>query len=104
MSVGHQMARKLKTGSVRINGGVNLDANLPFGGAKMSGWGREYGRDGVEAFFEFEDRLGRADGGPRTVRRVRHRSQIGRRSRTPHPLGKWRPGPARAARPTGTRT
>ncbi|MCC6827331.1 MAG: aldehyde dehydrogenase family protein [Novosphingobium sp.] len=52
MSVGHQMARKLKTGSVRINGGVNLDANLPFGGAKMSGWGREYGRDGVEAFFE----------------------------------------------------
>lgn len=52
VSVAHQMAKKIKSGSVRINGGVNLDPNLPFGGAKKSGWGREYGRVGVEAFME----------------------------------------------------
>jgi phenylacetaldehyde dehydrogenase len=51
LSTAHKMARKLKAGSIRINGG-SLDNNVPFGGYKQSGWGRENGREGVEAFTE----------------------------------------------------
>jgi phenylacetaldehyde dehydrogenase len=49
----HKMARKLKSGFVRINGG-GLDNSLPFGGYKQSGWGRENGREGVEIFTEIK--------------------------------------------------
>jgi phenylacetaldehyde dehydrogenase len=49
----HKMARKLKSGFVRINGG-GLDNSLPFGGYKQSGWGRENGREGVEIFTEMK--------------------------------------------------
>jgi phenylacetaldehyde dehydrogenase len=51
VSVAHKMARLLKAGSIRVNGGA-LDNALPFGGYKQSGWGRENGQDGVEAFTE----------------------------------------------------
>ncbi|MEZ2126628.1 MULTISPECIES: aldehyde dehydrogenase [unclassified Sinorhizobium] len=51
LSIAHNMAKKLKSGTVRINGGA-LDNALPFGGYKQSGWGRENGREGVEAFTE----------------------------------------------------
>jgi phenylacetaldehyde dehydrogenase len=47
------MARRIKAGSVRVNGG-SLDSNLPFGGYKQSGWGRENGREGVETFTEIK--------------------------------------------------
>jgi hypothetical protein len=47
------MARRIKAGSVRINGG-GLDNNVPFGGYKQSGWGRENGREGVETFTEIK--------------------------------------------------
>ena len=39
---------------VRINGGMGLDYALPFGGYKQSGWGREHGREGVEAYTELK--------------------------------------------------
>jgi phenylacetaldehyde dehydrogenase len=52
ISAAHKLARLLRTGSVMINGGTPVDANVPFGGYKQSGWGREYGREGVEAFLE----------------------------------------------------
>jgi len=29
-----------------------MDANMPFGGFKQSGWGKENGREGVEAYTE----------------------------------------------------
>lgn len=54
ISVAHKLARKIKAGTVRINGGTGLDANLPFGGFKQSGWGRENGRVGVEAYTEIK--------------------------------------------------
>jgi len=53
LTVAHLMARKIKAGMVRINGG-GVDHALPFGGYKQSGWGREYGREGVEAYTELK--------------------------------------------------
>jgi len=46
-----QLARRLRAGQVDINGGrFNLLA--PFGGFKQSGYGREFGRYGLEEFLE----------------------------------------------------
>ena len=50
----HQMARRLKTGNVRINAAAALDFAMPFGGYKQSGWGRENGREGIEAYTELK--------------------------------------------------
>ncbi len=52
VSVVHKLARKIKAGTVQVNGGVGLDPAVPFGGYKQSGWGRERGRDGVESLTE----------------------------------------------------
>ena len=54
ISLAHKLARKIKAGMVRINGGQGLDYALPFGGYKQSGWGRENGREGVEAYTEIK--------------------------------------------------
>ncbi|MBK5264049.1 MAG: aldehyde dehydrogenase family protein, partial [Alphaproteobacteria bacterium] len=48
----HKMARKIRAGMIQVNGGASLEASVPFGGYKQSGWGREYGAEGVEAFLE----------------------------------------------------
>ena len=50
----HQMARRLKAGNVRVNAAAALDFAMPFGGYKQSGWGRENGREGVEAYTELK--------------------------------------------------
>lgn len=52
LSTGLRMARRIRSGTVKVNAGPALDPALPFGGMKTSGWGRENGREGVEAFTE----------------------------------------------------
>lgn len=54
MSTGLRMAKRIKAGTVRINGGGGVDPALPLGGFKQSGWGRENGRAGVEAYTELK--------------------------------------------------
>ena len=41
----HRMARKLETGTVWINRYYNLKANMPLGGYKQSGFGREFSHE-----------------------------------------------------------
>lgn len=53
LSTAHKMARKIRAGSIRINGGSS-DINVPFGGFKQSGWGREHGYEGVDSFTEIK--------------------------------------------------
>ena len=47
-----RIARRLRTGTVSINGGMCIAPDLPFGGYKRSGIGREWGREGIEEFLE----------------------------------------------------
>lgn len=54
ISKGHKLARRLKAGNVRINTNFGLDPAMPFGGYKQSGFGRESGREGVEAYTELK--------------------------------------------------
>jgi acyl-CoA reductase-like NAD-dependent aldehyde dehydrogenase len=48
----HRTARALRAGSVWINTYNVFDPAAPFGGMKMSGFGRDLGRDALEAFLE----------------------------------------------------
>jgi phenylacetaldehyde dehydrogenase len=55
ISTAHKLARRMKAGTVRINDGAGVTDNaLPFGGYKQSGWGRENGREGLEAYTELK--------------------------------------------------
>jgi aldehyde dehydrogenase (NAD+) len=47
------IATRLRTGRVRINGGA-LTKHGTHGGFKLSGYGREWGRFGVEEFLEYQ--------------------------------------------------
>jgi aldehyde dehydrogenase (NAD+) len=46
------VARRLRTGTVSVNGGVWFCADTPFGGYKQSGVGREMGVAGFEEYLE----------------------------------------------------
>ena len=47
-----RVASRIRTGSVMVNGGLCIVGDLPFGGYKASGIGREWGREGIEEFLE----------------------------------------------------
>src|ERR1700742_2994503 len=46
------VARRIRTGTLSINGGIYYGADSPFGGYKQSGIGREMGAAGLEEFLE----------------------------------------------------
>lgn len=46
------VARRLRTGTVTVNGGSYYSADAPFGGYKQSGIGREMGPEGFEEYLE----------------------------------------------------
>ena len=50
--VAMQVARRLRSGSVAINGGGGVRPDAPWGGPRESGVGREGGEDGFREFFE----------------------------------------------------
>jgi phenylacetaldehyde dehydrogenase len=54
VSAMHRLAAKLKAGMVWGNVPAAADVALPFGGFKQSGYGRESGRYGVEAYTELK--------------------------------------------------
>ncbi|MBW8784356.1 MAG: aldehyde dehydrogenase family protein [Novosphingobium sp.] len=47
-----RVARRIRTGSVSVNGGMCIAGDIPFGGYKASGIGREWGLEGIEEFLE----------------------------------------------------
>lgn len=47
-----KIARRIRTGSVSVNNGMCIAGDLPFGGYKASGIGREWGVEGIEEFLE----------------------------------------------------
>jgi succinate-semialdehyde dehydrogenase/glutarate-semialdehyde dehydrogenase len=47
-----RLMEQLEAGTIGINDGVPSTSNAPFGGVKQSGWGRELGSEGLDAFLE----------------------------------------------------
>jgi aldehyde dehydrogenase (NAD+) len=46
------VARRIRAGTVSVNGGIYYNAGSPFGGYKSSGLGRQNGREGFEQYLE----------------------------------------------------
>lgn len=42
---------RIHAGMVNLNNGITVDISVPFGGVKQSGYGREPGPEGLDAFF-----------------------------------------------------
>jgi phenylacetaldehyde dehydrogenase len=49
-----QAVHRLRAGTVWVNSHVPVDPNLPFGGYKQSGMGREHGRSAIDQFTEIK--------------------------------------------------
>ncbi|MGO8859595.1 MAG: aldehyde dehydrogenase family protein [Acidimicrobiales bacterium] len=47
----HRLAKRLEAGTIWLNAQFAWDPALPLGGYKQSGWGHEYGLEGVEAYM-----------------------------------------------------
>ena len=47
-----RLAESLEAGTVAINDSVPATSQCPFGGMKQSGWGRELGSEGLDAYLE----------------------------------------------------
>lgn len=47
----HQIAHRVRAGSVWVNASSQVDPAVPFGGYKLSGWGREGGLYGLDEYL-----------------------------------------------------
>jgi len=54
LSLAHRLSRRLKAGTVWVNTHNVVDPNLPFGGMKQSGVGRENGAAAIETYTELK--------------------------------------------------
>lgn len=52
LSIAHRMVSRIRSGHVSVNCHGAVGANIPFGGYKQSGWGREFGREGMDLYLE----------------------------------------------------
>lgn len=54
MSKAHRLAARIRAGIVWVNTHNQSDANMPWGGMKQSGWGREMGKPAMEIYTEIK--------------------------------------------------
>ena len=47
-----RVAKRIRTGSVSVNNGMCIAGDIPFGGYKASGMGREWGVEGIEEYTD----------------------------------------------------
>jgi len=52
LSEGHRLAKRIRAGNVGINTAGSADWDLPIGGFKQSGWGRENGHEGLLNYLQ----------------------------------------------------
>ncbi len=52
ISVAHRMVNLIDSGQVAINCHAAVDPAIPFGGNRQSGWGREFGQEGLEPYLK----------------------------------------------------
>jgi acyl-CoA reductase-like NAD-dependent aldehyde dehydrogenase len=52
LNTAHRLAARIDTGNIWVNCYSMLDASMPFGGFKESGWGRELSEEGLGAYLE----------------------------------------------------
>ena len=51
LGTAHRLARRIRAGTVWVNMYHAIDPAVPFGGVKMSGYGREGGREQIEEYL-----------------------------------------------------
>jgi phenylacetaldehyde dehydrogenase len=52
LSTAHKLAKRIRAGHVSINCHGAVGTNIPFGGYGQSGWGREFGQEGLDGYLE----------------------------------------------------
>ena len=52
LSTAHRLVKRIRSGHVSINCHGAVGTNIPFGGYGQSGWGREFGQEGLDAYLE----------------------------------------------------
>jgi len=52
ISTAHRLVKRIDSGQVSINCHAAIDPATPFGGNKQSGWGREFGKEGLQPYLK----------------------------------------------------
>ncbi len=52
LETAHRMVRLIDAGQVGVNCHAAMDPSMPFGGNKQSGWGREFGQEGLDLYLK----------------------------------------------------
>ncbi len=52
LATAHRMVKLIDSGQVGVNCHAAMDPSMPFGGNKQSGWGREFGEEGLDLYLK----------------------------------------------------